>query len=80
MPRIYQYGDLNTAALPVPDLYVQIQQPSTMVVSGVSTSRIGVIGTAGWGPVNFPQIISGIGDYLTTFGQKQANPQMQALR
>ena len=72
MPRIYQYGDLNTTALTVPDLYVQIQQPSTVVVSGVSTSRTAIVGTAGWGPVNSPQIIGGIGDYLTTFGPKQA--------
>ncbi|KXU99234.1 phage tail protein [Gluconobacter potus] len=72
MPRIYQYGDLNTTALTVPDLYVQVQQSTTVTISGVSTSRIGIVGTAGWGPINSPQILGGIADYLTTFGPKQA--------
>ena len=72
MPRIYQYGDLNTTALTVPDLYVQIRQPATVAVPGVSSSRIGIVGTASWGPLNSPQIIGSISEYLTTFGPKQA--------
>jgi len=71
MPRIYQSGALNTTALTVPDLYVQIVQPQTLL-QGASTSRIGIVGTASWGPTNTPVVIGAMGDYLAAFGPKQA--------
>ncbi|NVN02208.1 MULTISPECIES: phage tail protein [Asaia] len=71
MSRIYQSGQLNTTALTVPDLYVSIVQPQTLL-NGVTSGRMGIVGTASWGPVNTPVIIGGMGDYLAAFGPKQA--------
>jgi len=71
MARIYQSGALNTSALTVPDLYVQIVQPQT-VLNGVVSDRIGIVGTASWGPVNEPIVIGTMGDVLAAFGAKQA--------
>ncbi|GAN55255.1 phage tail sheath protein [Tanticharoenia sakaeratensis] len=72
MATIYQSGALNTTALVVPGMYVQIVAPSTLNINGVSTSRIGFVGTAGWGPVNKPVVIGGMNDYLSAYGPKQA--------
>ncbi|GBR15540.1 phage tail sheath protein [Gluconobacter frateurii] len=71
MVKIYQAGSLNTMALTVPAMYVQIVQPQT-VINGVSSNRLGVVGTASWGAVGKPVIIGGMGDYLAAFGTKQA--------
>jgi len=71
MATIYQAGSLNTTALTVPNLYVQIVQPQTLI-NGVSSGRIGMVGTASWGPVNTPVVVGGMGDYLSAFGAKQA--------
>lgn len=70
MVKIYQQGGLNTTALTVPNLYVQIVQPQT-VLNGVPSNRIGVVGTASWGPVNTPVIVGGMGDYIASFGTKR---------
>ncbi|AQU86221.1 phage tail protein [Komagataeibacter nataicola] len=72
MPVLYQAGDLNTNSLVVPDLYVQIQKPATLALNGVSSGRIGLVGTAAWGPVNTPVIVGAMGDCLAAFGGKQA--------
>ncbi|GAN55578.1 tail protein [Tanticharoenia sakaeratensis] len=72
MSLIYQAGSLNTAALTVPNLYVQIAQPQSLTLSGVSSSTIGIVGTAGWGPVDMPVPLGGTGDYAVSFGPKQA--------
>jgi len=69
--KIYQAGSLNTTALTVPNLYVQIVPPQT-VINGVSSNRLGIVGTASWGAVGKPVIIGGMGDYLAAFGTKQA--------
>ncbi|GBR57881.1 phage tail sheath protein [Acetobacter senegalensis DSM 18889] len=71
MAKIYQQGALNTTSLTVPNVYVQIQAPVTLL-NGVSSSRIGVVGTASWGPVNTPVVVGGMPDYLLVFGAKQA--------
>ena len=65
---IYQQGSLNTTALVVPDLYVQIVPPQNLVLNGVPTNLVGVVGTASWGPVNQPVIIGTMADYGTSFG------------
>ncbi|MBS1050477.1 phage tail protein [Gluconobacter japonicus] len=70
MVKIYQAGSLNTTALTVPNLYVQIVPPQT-VLNGVPSNRLGIVGTASWGPVNTPVIIGGMGDYIASFGAKQ---------
>ena len=51
---ISQQGSVNTTSLIVPDLYVQIVAPQNLVLNGVPTDIVGVIGTASWGPVNEP--------------------------
>ena len=68
MAQITQAGALNTAALVVPDLYVQIASPQTLALNGVATDRIGVIGSASWGPVNQPVVLGSLGDYVAAFG------------
>jgi hypothetical protein len=65
---IYQQGNINTAALVVPDLYVQIVAPQNLVLNGVPTNLIGIVGTASWGPVNKPVIAGSMADYSAAFG------------
>lgn len=68
MAQITQAGALNTAALVVPDLYVQIASPQTLALNGVATDRIGLVGTASWGPVNQPVVLGSLTDYMAAFG------------
>ena len=65
---IIQQGSVNTTALVVPDLYVQIVPPQNLVLNGVPTNILGVVGTASWGPINQPTIVSTMADYARTFG------------
>lgn len=65
---ISQAGALNTTALIVPDLYVQIVPPQTLLLNGVPTDVLGVVGSAGWGPVGEPMIVGSMGDYASAFG------------
>ena len=71
MSLVYQAGTLNTTALTVPNLYVQIAQPQTLGLTGAPSSKLGIVGTAGWGPVGSPVPVGGMGDYLVAFGAKQ---------
>jgi hypothetical protein len=68
---ISQLGQLNTTALIVPDLYVQIVPPTVTLLNGVPTNIVGVVGTATWGPVNSPTIIGSMADYARQFGAIQ---------
>lgn len=68
MPSIVQQGSLNTTALVVPDLYVQIVPPQNLLLNGVPTNVLGVVGTATWGPVGTPGIVSNMADYARQFG------------
>ena len=45
MPQVIQAGALNTTALIVPDLYVQIQPPA-ITLNGIPTDIAGVVGAA----------------------------------
>ena len=65
---IFQQGSINTTSLVVPDLYVQIVAPQNLVVNGVPTNVIGVIGSASWGPINQPVAVGAMSDYATSFG------------
>jgi len=65
---IVQQGNINTTALVVPDLYVQIVPPQNLALNGVPTNVVGLVGTASWGPVNQPVIISNMSDYARNFG------------
>lgn len=72
MSQIVQQGALNTTALIVPDLYVQIVPPSVSLLNGVPTNTLGLVGTATWGPVNAPTIVGSMADYASQFGALQA--------
>jgi hypothetical protein len=65
---IVQQGALNTTALIVPDLYVQIVAPQNLVLNGVPTDLVGVVGSASWGPVGQPTIVGSMADYAANFG------------
>jgi uncharacterized protein len=65
---IVQQGSINTTALVVPDLYVQIVPPQNLVLNGVPTDVVGVVGSASWGPVGQPVIVATMSDYASSFG------------
>jgi len=65
---IYQQGTINTTALVVPDLYVQVVSPQNLVINGVPTNLVGAVGSAAWGPVNQPVAIQTMADYAAIFG------------
>lgn len=65
---IVQQGNINTTALVVPDLYVQIVPPQNLVLNGVPTNVIGMVGTAAWGPVGQPVVVGTMADYARIFG------------
>lgn len=69
---IYQQGSLNATSLVVPDLYVQIVAPQNLVLNGVPTNVIGVVGTASWGPVDQPVACGTMADYGSSFGPIRA--------
>jgi hypothetical protein len=65
---VVQQGANNTTALVVPDLYVQIVPPQNLVLNGVPTNVVGVVGTASWGPVGQPVVVGTMAEYAATFG------------
>jgi hypothetical protein len=68
---VVQQGSINTTALIVPDLYVQIVPPSVTLLNGLPTNILGVVGTATWGPTNAPTVIGSMADYARQFGAIQ---------
>lgn len=71
MPQIVQQGSLNTTALIVPDLYVQIVPPQNLLINGVPTNVVGMVGTAQWGPVGQSMIVGSMAQYSSIFGALQ---------
>jgi len=65
---VFQEGSINTTALLVPDLYVQIVPPSVSLMNGVPTNGLGLVGTAPWGPVDSPVVVANMSDYAKAFG------------
>ncbi len=72
MVQIIQSGSVNTTALSVPDLYVQIVPPQLLSLNGVPSNVVGIVGTASWGPVNQPVVLGGYADLLVGFGSPVA--------
>ncbi|TLU72683.1 phage tail protein [Lichenicoccus roseus] len=68
MVQITQSGALNTAALVVPDLYVQITSPQALSLNGVPSDLLGIVGTASWGPVDQPVLFGSLAGYNAAFG------------
>src|ERR1700761_4589455 len=69
---IVQQGAINTTALVVPDLYVQIVPPQTLLLNGVPTDILGVVGSASWGPVGQPVVAGTMAQYSSSFGPVMA--------
>lgn len=65
---VFQQGAINSTSLIVPDLYVQIVPPQSLVLNGVPTNIIGMVGTSAWGPVGEPVIVASMADYTGNFG------------
>lgn len=70
---VIQSGSINTTALQVPDLYVQIVPPNNAFINGIPTNIIGMVGTASWGRVNSPTIIGNLNQYVQNFGPVLTN-------
>ncbi|MGC8703722.1 MAG: phage tail protein [Thiomonas sp.] len=51
---VYQYGQTLPQA---PDLYVNIVPPRTILINGIPTGILGLVGVASWGPTNAPMVI-----------------------
>lgn len=64
---VVQQGSINTAALVIPDVYVQIMQPP-IVINGLPTNILGFVGTASWGPTNSPVILGDLRAAVLNFG------------
>jgi hypothetical protein len=65
---IVAQNTLNTASLVVPDLYLVIVPPQIILLNGVPTNVLGLVGTASWGPVATPVLISDMPSYVRSFG------------
>ena len=72
MATIVQQGQVNTAALIVPGVTVQIVPPSVQQLNGVASNIIGLVGTAQWGPANQPVTVGTYQQYVQNFGNLQA--------
>ena len=70
---VIQSGSINTNALIVPDLYIQIQAPNNAFINGVPTNILGFVGTASWGPLNSPITVGGMNEYTLSFGPVLTN-------
>ncbi len=60
-------GALNTNALLVPGLYVQVVPPQT-IINGIPTDIVGVVGTASYGPVDVPVVVGSYAEFKQSFG------------
>lgn len=69
---ITQQGSVNTTALVVPDLYINIVPPAQQNLNGVPTNVVGIVGTAPWGPVNSPVTAGNEAQAAAVFGPRQA--------
>lgn len=67
MGQVVQLGQINTAALSVADVYVQIVPPQ-FLINGIPTNVVGMVGSASWGPVGAPSINTGYTDASALFG------------
>ena len=71
MNPITQAGQSNPTALLVPGLFVQIAPPANVLINGVPTNVLGLVGTATDGPVNTPVIVGDPKTQIAVFGPVQ---------
>lgn len=64
---IYQVGQLNLTALAAPGVYLQIQPPP-LIINGVPSNLLGLVGVGSWGPVNSPTLVGGPSDVTNYLG------------
>ena len=69
---IFDSGSINVSALTVPDLYILRVTPRELLLNGVPSNVLGVVGTASWGPVNRPVIVGGMAAFEAAFGPLKA--------
>ena len=65
---IYQLGTLNTTALTVPGLYVQIVAPKNRYINGVPSNILGLVGLGSWGPINVPILVGDLPQAVQAVG------------
>jgi len=65
---IIQAGAVNNTALIVPDLYVEIVPPQNLILNGVPTNILGIVGASTWGPISTPVILGSMSEYYVNFG------------
>lgn len=68
---IVQQGQINTTALAVPGVYVQIIAPPQLTLNGVPSNKLGLVGSAVWGPVNSPVNVGSLTQAQQAFGPLQ---------
>jgi hypothetical protein len=72
MAQVVQQGQINTAALQVSDVYVSVIAPQ-LLINGVATNVIGVVGTASWGQVGgAPGLIGSYAQHVANYGPMKA--------
>lgn len=65
---LYQLGQLNTTALSVPGLYVQIVPPKNRYINGVPSNILGLVGVGSWGPKNAPMLVGDLPQAVQAVG------------
>ncbi|WP_240988074.1 phage tail protein [Cupriavidus taiwanensis] len=63
---------MNLTAQQVPGIIVAIQPPGPAPINGVPSNIGGIVGTATWGPVGVPVMVSDYAGGAAVFGQMQA--------
>ena len=61
----------NSPTPVVPDAYIAIIPPQNQLIVGAAFGRLGIVGTATWGPVGLPVVIGGNDEQLASFGPIQ---------
>ena len=68
MGIVVQAGQINTQSLLAPGAIVQIQPPSQLLINGVPSDILGIVGVASWGPLNTPIICGSLNEGVLNFG------------
>ena len=65
-------GLLNTTALVVPGVYVEIISPTITQLNGVPSNIAGMVGTASYGPTNTPVAFGNYAEFVANFANLNA--------
>lgn len=71
---IINIGEANLTANIVPDVTIQLVAPQVQIINGVQTGRVGMVGTAAYGPVGIPVSFGSYDSYVRNFGPLQYRP------